>query len=50
MLEEEESYKYLGILESDTIKQTDKRKNKKIVPQKNKKTLVNKTWTVSFVR
>ena len=37
-LEENESYKYLGILEVDTIKQTEmKEKVEKIIPQMNKK-------------
>ena len=41
-LEEKEKYKYLGVLESDTIKQTKmKEKNKKRVPQKNEKTTRN---------
>ena len=39
---EKENYKYLGILEMDTIKQVEiKEKNNKILCQKNKKTSPN---------
>ena len=39
---EKETYKYLGILEVDTIKQTmKKKKNEKRIPQKNGKTTRN---------
>ena len=43
-LGEKETYKYLGILEADTIKQVElKEKNLKIVSQENEKTTRNQT-------
>ena len=37
-LGEKETFKYLGILEADTIKQVDERKNLERVSQENQKT------------
>ena len=43
-LTENETYKYLGILEADTIKQAEmKEKNPERIPQKNQKTNRDKT-------
>ena len=41
-LREKETYKYLGILESDTIKQMEKEKIKKEYPRRTKKPLETK--------
>ena len=43
MLREKENYKNLGILEADTIKQVEMKKDLQRVPQKNKKTTWNQT-------
>ena len=62
MIGEKETYKYLWILEADTIKQVEmKEKNKEEYLKKTRKLLVTKlfsrylikeinTWTVSLVR
>ena len=44
MLGEKETYRYLGILEADTIKQVKmKEKRKKRIPLENEKTTRNQT-------
>ena len=52
MLREKETYKYLGILEADTIKQVEmKEKNYKRVSQESEKTTRNQTtWQKSHQR
>ena len=43
MLEEKKTYKYLRILEADTIKQVEIKEKLKRVPLENKKTTRNQT-------
>ena len=44
MLRENETYKYLGILDADTIKNVEmKEKRKKRIPQEKEKTIRNQT-------